>query len=144
MADKTNTSEENVVISKKELEKLIKKGEKNGYLSFAEINDAISDDLKSLDQIEDIVLQFKELGIKLVDKNKEKIKKAPEKTKAKSMTKTAGKKIVKSENKKMSGKEKNKKPVKKEIAKDILSSKKNSSDLEFGSVTDPVKMYLSF
>ena len=75
MVGKTNTSGENVVISKKELQKLIKKGEKNGSLSFAEINDAISDDLKSLDQIEDIVLQFKELGIKLVDMEKEKNKK---------------------------------------------------------------------
>ena len=79
MADKANTSGEDVVISKKELQKLIKKGEKNGSLSFAEINDAISDDLKSLDQIDDIVLQLKELGIKLVDKEKEKIKKATKK-----------------------------------------------------------------
>ncbi|MCK4767203.1 MAG: RNA polymerase sigma factor region1.1 domain-containing protein, partial [Desulfobacula sp.] len=76
MAGKTNKSGENVMISKKELQKLVKKGEKNGSLSFAEINDAMSDDLKSLDQIEDVVVQFKELGIKLVDKEKEKIKKA--------------------------------------------------------------------
>ncbi|MCK5349712.1 MAG: hypothetical protein KAJ25_10005, partial [Desulfobacula sp.] len=53
MAGKTNKSGENVMISKKELQKLVKKGEKNGSLSFAEINDAMSDDLKSLDQIED-------------------------------------------------------------------------------------------
>ncbi|MBU8848334.1 MAG: RNA polymerase sigma factor RpoD, partial [Desulfobacterales bacterium] len=66
MAGKTNKSGENVMISKKELQKLVKKGEKNGSLSFAEINDAISGDLKSLDQIEDFVMQFKELGIKLV------------------------------------------------------------------------------
>uniref|UniRef100_UPI00271456BD RNA polymerase sigma factor region1.1 domain-containing protein n=1 Tax=Desulfobacula sp. TaxID=2593537 RepID=UPI00271456BD len=76
MAGKTNKSGEDVMISKKELQKLVKKGEKNGSLSFAEINDAMSDDLKSLDQIEDIVMQFKKLGIKLVDKEKEKIKKA--------------------------------------------------------------------
>ena len=76
MAGKTKKSGENVVISKKELQKLIKKGEKSGSLSLAEINKAISGDLKSLDQIEDIVMQFKELGIKLVDKEKEKSKKA--------------------------------------------------------------------
>ncbi|MCP4020283.1 MAG: RNA polymerase sigma factor RpoD, partial [Desulfobacteraceae bacterium] len=75
MAGKTNKSGENVIISDKELKKLIKRGEKNGVLSFAEINDAISKDLKSLDQIEDIVVQFKELGIVLVDKEKEKQKK---------------------------------------------------------------------
>ncbi|MBT3487718.1 MAG: hypothetical protein HOK24_18815 [Desulfobacula sp.] len=64
-------SKKNIVISKKELKKLIKKGEKKGFLSFAEINDTINDDLKSLDQLDDIVLQLKELGIKLVDKEKE-------------------------------------------------------------------------
>ena len=72
MAGKTKKSGENVVISKKELQKLIKKGEKTGSLSFAEINDVISDDLKSFDQIDDFVIQFKELGIKLVDKEKTK------------------------------------------------------------------------
>ncbi len=140
MADKINTSGENVVISNKELKKLIKKGEKNGSLSFAEINDAISDDLKSLDQIEDIVLQLKELGIQLVDENKEKMKKAAKNTNTKS--KTSGKKTMKPEIKKTSGKEKTKKPVKKEISRGILSPKKDSSDIEFGAVTDPVKMYL--
>jgi RNA polymerase primary sigma factor len=129
MAGKTNTSGENVVISKKTLQKLIKKGEKNGTLSFAEINNAISDDVKSLEQIEDIVSQFKELGIKLVDMEKEKIKKATKKT-----TKT----------KKATGKEKekNEENVKKKATKNIFISKKDSSDMEFGAVTDPVKMYL--
>ena len=86
MAGKTKKSGENMVIDKKILKKLIKKGEKNGSLSFAEINDAISDDLKSLDQIDDIVIQFKELGIKLVDKEKTK-----KKTKAGAKKKTAKK-----------------------------------------------------
>ena len=153
MAGRTNKSGENVVIGKKELQKLIKKGEKNGSLSFAEINDAISDDLKSLDQIEDIVLQFKELGIKLVNKEKEKLKKvtkkaaakkATKKSTAKKKTKTATKKTAKGKTKKISEKEnkQNDKKVKNQAAKDLLSSKKNSSDIEFGAVTDPVKMYL--
>ena len=153
MAGRTNKSGENVVINKKALQKLIKKGEKNGSLSFAEINDAISNDLKSLDQIEDIVLQFKELGIKLVNKEKEKLKKvtkkaaakkATKKSTAKKKTKTATKKTAKGKTKKISEKEnkQNDKKVKNQAAKDLLSSKKNSSDIEFGAVTDPVKMYL--
>jgi len=142
MADKTDTSGENVVIGKKELEKLIEKGEKNGFLSFAEINDAIPDDLKSLDQIEDIVLEFKALGIKLVDVEKASKKKDTDQTATKKAMGTPGKKIVKSENKKPPGKEKVKKPIKREISNGILSSKKDSSDMEFGAVTDPVKMYL--
>ncbi|MCD4720018.1 MAG: RNA polymerase sigma factor RpoD [Desulfobacula sp.] len=155
MAGKTNKSGENVVISKKELQKLIKKGEKNGSLSFAEINDAISDNLKSLDQIENIVMQFKELGIKLVDKEKEKIKKATKKVAKKAtVKKAANKKTTKKGTKAVSKKtEKNKKASKKETKKDVEKEKKQAvknlfppkkagSDVEFGAVTDPVKMYL--
>ena len=63
-----STPLDNTAITKKALKKLIKNGEKKGCLSFAEINDAISYDLKLLDQIENIIIQFKELGIKIVDK----------------------------------------------------------------------------
>ncbi|MBU1342803.1 MAG: RNA polymerase sigma factor RpoD, partial [Proteobacteria bacterium] len=143
MAVKTNQSGENVVISKQELQKLIEKGEKTGSLSFAEINDAISDDLQSLDQIEDIVMQFKELGIKLVDKEKEKTKKTKNKSVAKKTVKATTKKSLKI-NKKGSEQEisKNEEKEKKQAHKDLFSPKKDRSDIEFGAVTDPVKMYL--
>lgn len=126
MTGKTGESGETVVIKKKELQKLIKKGEKNGSLSFAEINNAISGDLQSFDQIEDIVMQFKEFGITLVDKEKEKSKKTVKKTNKKTKTKKA--------------QEKSKKET--TLNKKNLTSAKKSSDLEFGAVTDPVKMYL--
>jgi len=143
MAGKTNTSGENVVINKKELKKLIKKGEKTGSLSFAEINDAISDDLKSLDQIEDIVMQIKELGIKLVDKEKEKTKKATKKSTAKKPAKAGNKKAAKNKTKKDTKKEtETKKKEGKKTAKDLFPPKTAKSDVEFGAVTDPVKMYL--
>ncbi|WP_022668407.1 RNA polymerase sigma factor RpoD [Desulfospira joergensenii] len=121
MADKTNQSGENVVISDNILKKLIKKGKKTGNLSFAEINEAISDDLSSSDQIEDIILQFKEHGIELVDMGE------PKKKKGKTAAKTT-KKVVQAE--------------KKTAKKDPFAPKKERSDLEFGAVTDPVKMYL--
>ena len=120
MAGKTDKSGENVMISEKELQKLIKKGEKKGSLTFAEINNAISDELESLDQIEDIVIQLKDLGIKLVDMEKKK------KTDAKS---AAGKAAAAKEDGKKS-------------KKDLFSAKKEKTDIEFGAVTDPVKMYL--
>lgn len=164
MAGKTNKSGENVVINKKELQKLIKKGEKNGSLSFAEINDAISDNLESLDQIEDIVIQFKKLGITLVDKEKEKIKKATKKlakkasvkktaakaAKKKDVTKKTAKKTTKpaskksAKNKKESAKETKKDTgkEKKQKVKNFFPPKKAGADVEFGAVTDPVKMYL--
>ncbi len=166
MAGKTKKSGENVAVSEKELQKLIKKGEKKGSLSFAELNDAISDDLKSLDQIEDVVIQFKELGIKLVDKEKEKIKKkttAKKKTnttnkKNKSATKTANtatkkakaatkksKAAIKKAKTTIQNKEeaeKRKAKDKEQVVKNLLAPKKDGSDVEFGTVTDPVKMYL--
>ncbi|RLB93194.1 MAG: RNA polymerase sigma factor RpoD [Deltaproteobacteria bacterium] len=129
MADKTKTSGENVVISKDEMRKLIKKGEKNGVLSFAEINNAISGDLQSFDQIEDIVLQFKELGIELVDQEKASLKKAAASPKKKAVKKSAAKKTKPTEETKG-------------VKKDPFSPKKDKPDLEFGAVTDPVKMYL--
>lgn len=140
MAGKTDKSGENVVISKKELEKLIEKGEKTGSLSFAEINDAISDDLKSLDQIEDVVMQFKERGIKLVDKEKEKI--TQKKTMARKKAKTLTKKITQDKSINLSEDEEDDQNVEKQSTKERFSSKKDRSDIEFGAVTDPVKMYL--
>ncbi len=127
MAEKTKTSGENVVINKDEMRKLIKKGEKNGVLSFAEINDAISGDLQSFDQIDDIVIQFKAMGIELVDQEKNSLKKTATKPKKKVVKKTAVKSVAK---------------AKKDDKKDLFSPKKEKPDLEFGAVTDPVKMYL--
>ncbi len=128
MAGKTKKSGENVVISKNEMRKLIKKGEKTGVLSFAEINDAISGDVQSFDQIDDIVVQFKEMGIELVDMEKD-------------GGKTSGAKPKKAKAKKAPAK---KKPAAKEKAdkKKAFAPKKERADMEFGAVTDPVKMYL--
>lgn len=133
MAEKTNTSGENIVISKDVMRKLIQKGAKNGVLSFAEINDAISGDLQSYDQIDDIVVQFKELGIELVDQEKASSKKAAAKPKKKAVKKPAAKKVSAKVN-----------PTEetKGAKKDLFSDKKDKPDLEFGAVTDPVKMYL--
>lgn len=139
MADKTKKSGENLVISKKELKLLIQKGEKKGVLSFAEINEAISDDLESFDQIDDIVVLLKEHGITLVDKEKEKkkIKKKPARNKMGKNMKSnqiddefEGKEETDSDDDDISPK------------KDFFKSRKDKADIEFGAVTDPVKMYL--
>ena len=131
MAGKTGKSEESIVISKVEMKKLIKKGEKTGTLTFAEINNAISDDLKSFEQIDDIVVQFKEMGIELVDGNAKKGAKKKKAPTAKKSTAASGKKrAAKETDEEGTGK------------KDLFSKKKERSDMEFGAVTDPVKMYL--
>ncbi|HKJ97616.1 MAG TPA: RNA polymerase sigma factor RpoD [Desulfotignum sp.] len=135
MADKTKKSEENIMISETQLKILIEKGKEHGVLSFSEINEAISDDVTSFDQIEDIVVQFQELGITLVDL--EKIKK--KKSGAGAGTVVAGKSGAKKE--KIRQEPKHKKAVIGDRKEGLLSVKERP-DLEFGAVTDPVKMYL--
>ncbi len=111
-----------MVITDEVLKKLIKKGEKTGVLSFAEINKAISDDLKSSDQIEDLILKFEEHGIQLKEEDNTGGGKPAKKSKAK--VKSVSGQTAKSEK------------------KDLFAPKKDRADLEFGAVTDPVKMYL--
>ncbi|MGM0655106.1 MAG: RNA polymerase sigma factor RpoD [Thermodesulfobacteriota bacterium] len=145
MAEKTSRSEQGVMIGKDEMRKLIKKGEQTGVLSFAEINDAISDDLQSFEQIDDIVIKFQELGIKLVDDRGEDPS-AIKPGKAKSVKKTSrsskNKKLKNAGPRKGDDDEGFENNVNKKGSKDALSSQRERSDMEFGAVTDPVKMYL--
>ncbi len=184
MAGKIIESEANKLIEEKEFKKLIKKGKKAGSLSYAEINQLISDDLVSSDQLDDIVVHLEGLGIELIDKEKDKDKKKAKKKKSlkvkkgdkkvkkvgrpkKSDTKepksTKSKKKTKKETKSVKSKtsdkkekkqtkaKKNTKKVKKttkaaknskKAVKSRVAKKSSSSDADFGTVTDPVKMYL--
>ncbi len=170
MVDGMVESEAKKLIEEKEFKKLIKKGEKNGTLSYAEINKVISDDLTSSEQLDDIVVHLENLGIKLLDKEKAKEKKATKAKKGtkkskktdkpnKSLSKDSKSKKPKKVNKKetKSKTEKTKKQEKKttkskteatkakkttKAAKTKVVKKTSSSDADFGSVTDPVKMYL--
>ncbi|MGM0642667.1 MAG: RNA polymerase sigma factor RpoD [Thermodesulfobacteriota bacterium] len=128
MAEGIMESGENEVIGKDELKRLIAKGKKEGVLSYAEINEAISDDLKSSEQIDDIVLQFEKLGIELVEK------KADRKTKSRASGGSGA-------DREDFGKTKESGTTKKS-EKDLSVKKAEPGDMEFGSVTDPVKMYL--
>jgi len=140
MAAETNQSGEIRAISNTAMEKLIKKGKKTGSLSYAEINDAITENLKSPDQIEDVFMQFKELGIKLVDK--EKIKKNIKKTTDKKRSHTVLKKISHETSRRYEDEEPEDQDIEKQTHKEMFSSKRDRNDIEFGAVTDPVKMYL--
>jgi RNA polymerase primary sigma factor len=123
------------MIGKAEMEKLIEKGKKAGTLSFTEINDAISGNLKTPEQIEDIVDQFKELGITLVDLDPSKNKPAGTRSSDRPGVKARGKKEKLRQELKH-----RKKPA--GDKKDPFASVRERADLEFGAVTDPVKMYL--
>ncbi len=135
MADKSISSDESGMIGKAEMEKLIEKGKKTGTLSFAEINDAISGNLKTPEQIEDIVDQFKELGIELVNMESSKNKSAG--------PRSPGRPGVKAKEKKEKPRQELKHRKKSAgDKKDPFATVRERAELEFGAVTDPVKMYL--
>jgi len=93
-------------ISKKELNKLISQGKKQGYLTYDEINKALPEDMLSPDQIDETLIMFDDNDIEIIDQ-----------------------KDVKTEA-----------PPKKNKGKQIISESISVAD--FGTVTDPVKMYL--
>ena len=141
MAAASVESSEKDTISREALKQLIEKGKSEGCLSYAEINEAISDDIKSSDQIDNILSMFQKLGIDLVDLEKEKSKTrtagerkgenttaSPGASGTASSADTKGKKTA-------SGKAK-------QPRKTVFTAGGPDADMEFGAVTDPVKMYL--
>lgn len=144
MAEESVESAENKAIAREALHKLIEKGKKEGAISYAELNEALPDNLESSDQIDDILVMFKDLGITMVDQDKD--EKNIKKSRAEPFEKTIkGSKIgknsikIRSDRTAMKLKENinNKKTGEKIVPRTVISG-----DMEFGSVTDPVKMYL--
>ncbi len=121
MADKTSRSLENLGIDPKVIEELKQKGQRSGMLTFAEINDAISGTIESSDQIEDLMDEFRKLGIEFVE---------DESVVPKSSREKGEKEVLTTESKE------------KKSGRNPFSIKNEKDDLEFGAVTDPVKMYL--
>lgn len=145
MAEKTSRSEEGVMIGKDEMRRLIKKGEETGVLSFSEINDAISDDLQSFDQIDDIVIQFQEMGIELVgdrDEDTSAINQGRAQSPKKASRSSKNKRVKSSVSRRDDDDEGLENDMDKKGSREALSSRRERSDMEFGAVTDPVKMYL--
>ena len=93
-------------VDKKKIDQLILKGRKDGCLSYEEINKLLPEDMFSPEQIDETLMMFDDLGIKVVDDKKAVIK---------------------------AQKKEGDKP------KSAAASKAMP---DFGSVTDPVKMYL--
>lgn len=121
MAESVDSSE-NETVSKEALKGLIEQGKKEGYLSYAEINEAISGDLQSSDQLDDIMVMFQDMGISLIDLDKEDGEESLKlKKKAAARAAAAAKMLAREKS---------------------INDGTGSSDMEFGTVTDPVKMYL--
>jgi RNA polymerase primary sigma factor len=98
------------------LKSLITLGKERGFLTYAEINDHLPDDLVDAEQIETIISTFNDMGIQVFDQAP-----APEE---------------------MLLSEQSSAPVDAEEAEEEAEQALSSVDSEFGRTTDPVRMYM--
>ncbi|MBI2958695.1 MAG: RNA polymerase sigma factor RpoD, partial [Betaproteobacteria bacterium] len=98
------------------LKTLIKLGKERGYLTYAEINDHLPDDLVDAEQIESIITTFNDMSIQVYDE-------APD-----------------AETLLISGSTST--PVPDEDAEEAAEAALSTVDPEFGRTTDPVRMYM--
>ncbi len=96
------------------LKKLVLKGKSQGYLTYAEINDYLPDNMHDTDQIEEVVNMILNLEVEVVDK-------APD---VDSMT-------LKRDN-----------SEDQEVLEEVNVALKTAVETEFGRTTDPVRMYM--
>ena len=97
-----------------DLKKLVLKGKAQGFLTYAEINDHLPENMHNPDQIEVVVNMINDMGIEVVDK-------APD---IDSIT-------LKRDN-----------PEDEEVAEEVGTALKTAVESEFGRTTDPVRMYM--
>ncbi|MCC7547167.1 MAG: RNA polymerase sigma factor RpoD [Burkholderiales bacterium] len=97
------------------LKNLIVLGKERGYLTYAEINDHLPDDMLDAEQIENIISMINDMGIQVYDE-------APD-SESLLMTETAT-------------------PVPDEDAAEEAEAALSTVDSEFGRTTDPVRMYM--
>jgi len=72
-----------IAINKKAIHELVLKGQEQGYLSYNEINKALPEDMLSAEQIDDTLILFDKLNVKIVDEEKQNILPVKKKTAAK-------------------------------------------------------------
>ncbi len=97
-----------------ELKNLVLKGKAQGFLTYAEINDHLPENMYDTDQIEVVVNMINDMGIEVVDK-------APD----------ADNIELKRDN-----------PEDEEVAEEVGAVLKTAVESEFGRTTDPVRMYM--
>ncbi len=98
------------------LKNLITLGKERGYLTYAEINDHLPDDIVDAEQIESIISTFNDMGIQVFDQPP-----APEEILLAEQTAA---------------------PVDADEAEEEAEQALSSVDAEFGRTTDPVRMYM--
>ena len=121
MTRKNPNSADDLKKSQQELMKdLIVEGKRKGYLTYDEVNEGLPEEVAASDQLDEIFLGFSEMGIQLVEKEED------------------FDDLV--EDKKMGGKLSKDDGLYMDKEKDDVDETGSSTD--FGTVTDPVKMYL--
>ncbi|MDY3331952.1 MAG: RNA polymerase sigma factor RpoD [Pelistega sp.] len=109
------SSPEQIEARRAQMKQLIKQGKDRGYLTYAEINDSLSDDLVDADAIDSIISTFSEMGIPVYDQ-------AP----------TAEDLILNDST-----------PISDDDdVEDEAEAALTTVDSEFGRTTDPVRMYM--
>ena len=97
-----------------DLKSLVLKGKAQGFLTYAEINDHLPENMHDTDQIEVVVNMINDMGIEVVDK-------VPD----------GDNLILKRDN-----------PEDEEVAEEVGAALKTVVESEFGRTTDPVRMYM--
>jgi len=114
--DKAEVKQAEVEAQKKRLKNLIVLGKERGYLTYAEINDHLPDDMTDAEQIEGVVTMLADMGIAVYDEAPD----AEQLLMNEAPTPIAEEDVI-------------------EEAEEALST---TIDAEFGRTTDPVRMYM--
>lgn len=114
-ADKTSSAPQDVEARRLRLKNLIVQGKERGYLTYAEINDHLPDDMLDAEQIENIISMINDVGISVYDE-------APD-AETLLMSETAP-------------------TVADEDVVEEAEAALSTVDSEFGRTTDPVRMYM--
>lgn len=84
MTRKSVTEETDLIkVDENLIKDLIDKGKDQGYLTFDEINEVLSDDMLSADQIDETLAMFEDVNIDIIDKKKQKMSGVSKKKKLK-------------------------------------------------------------
>ncbi|NOL49598.1 RNA polymerase sigma factor RpoD [Pelistega europaea] len=114
VAGRAASTPEQIEARRLQMKQLIKQGKDRGYLTFAEINDSLSDDLVDADALDSIVSTFSEMGIPVYDQ-------AP-----------AAEDLILTDTT----------PISDDDVEEEAEAALTTVDSEFGRTTDPVRMYM--
>jgi RNA polymerase primary sigma factor len=112
----TGSSEEELEVKRNKLKLLIKLGKERGFLTYAEINDHLPEDLVDAEAIDSIITTFSDMGITVYER-------APD---AETLLINDNTPVVSSD----------------EDAEEEAEAALSTVDSEFGRTTDPVRMYM--